>query len=160
MTQFKFKKGDKVRVTVFNDENFNFGEILTVDENDEVPYCINSEGARWAMDEDELDLVESHVSLWTKFKAWFNYCELTPRVENLEEDYAIVDERLDDIEETMEALLAKLGVHTRYVIDEDIFSDKEFKVTIVDNEIVKVKKTKTPKTKKTSTDRSKTGGKK
>lgn len=157
---FKFKKGDKVRVNVFDDEYCAYGELLTVDENDDVPYCITSEGKRYAMNEDELDLVERKTNIFSRFYNWVMYDGVQEEIENLREDHATASDRLDDLEETMEKLLAKLGVHVKYTVNHDIFSDKEFDIAIVDNEIVKVKKTKTPKTKKASTDRSKTGGKK
>jgi len=55
---YKFKKGDVCRV-LFNEGHncpFEVGSLVTVDENDIVPYCVQGD-ARYAMGESELELI-------------------------------------------------------------------------------------------------------
>ena len=104
--QFKFKKGDKVRVTTFNDEYFGFGELLTVDENDDVPYCINEEGERYAIINNKLQLVERNRNIFSRFYNWIN----DEDIENVKEDVALLEERVEELEDIVYALLDKLNM--------------------------------------------------
>lgn len=66
----------------------------------------------------------------TKFYNWVMYDGINEKFNDIEDNVVVLDSRLEDIEETMEVLLEKLGVHVHYTID-DTFD--EFRASIVDN---------------------------
>jgi len=79
------------------------------------------------------------------------YDGVEKKFENVSDSIDQLDSRLEEIEETMEALLQKLGVHVHYTIDDDF----RFKASVVENT-----KAKAPKTKKANAVKTTPRGKK
>lgn len=81
-----------------------------------------------------------------KFYNWVMYDGVNEKFEDLTEDIILLDNRVEDLEDTVEALLDKLNVYKHYTLSKDFCGEDLFEVKIANNETSTKTKTKKPQT--------------